>query len=208
MPKLVYTSLNSLTTLPDEQFACGMGEVIKHGMIKNRAYYDWMIKNAEFIMTRDLDICEEMIYESNLIKRDVVEKDPTEKGDRALLNFGHTLGHAIEKLMNFQLLHGQCVALGCVAAAYLSAMRGEIPMKEAVYAREVFRQFELPVSIGGLSLDADQIIAATKSDKKMDSNRIKFILLHQVGDAFIDQTVSDEEMKECLLWLMGGQDER
>lgn len=208
MPKLVYTSLNSLTTLPDEQFACGMGEVIKHGMIKNRAYYDWMIKNAEFIMTRDLDICEEMIYESNLIKRDVVEKDPTEKGDRALLNFGHTLGHAIEKLMNFQLLHGQCVALGCVAAAYLSAMRGEIPMKEAVYAREVFRKFELPVSIGGLSLDADQIIATTKSDKKMDSNRIKFILLHQVGDAFIDQTVSDEEMKECLLWLMGGQDER
>lgn len=208
MPKLVYTSLNSLTTLSEGQFACGMGEVIKHGMIKNRAYYDWMIENAEAIMERDLDICEEMIYESNLIKRDVVEKDPTEKGDRALLNFGHTLGHAIEKLMNFQLLHGQCVALGCVAAAYLSAMRGEIPLEDAISAREVFRKFELPVSIGDFNLDVDQIVAITKSDKKMDSNRIKFVLLHSVGDAFVDRTVTDDEMRECLLRLMGGQDER
>ncbi|MGN0158018.1 MAG: 3-dehydroquinate synthase [Brotaphodocola sp.] len=208
MPKLVYTSLNSLTTLTEEQFACGMGEVIKHGMIKNRAYYDWMIENAELIVARNLDVCEEMIYESNLIKRDVVEQDPTEKGDRALLNFGHTLGHAIEKLMNFKLLHGQCVALGCAAASYLSAIRGNISMEEAVYAREIFRKFELPVSIGNLQLDIDQIIDTTKSDKKMDSNRIKFILLRSIGNAFIDKTVSDEEMKECLIWLMGGQDER
>ncbi len=202
MPKLVYTSLQTLTSLSDEQFACGMGEVIKHGMIKNRAYYEWMIAHAKEIMDRDLKVCEEMIYQSNVIKRDVVEKDPTEKGERGLLNYGHTLGHAIEKLMNFRLLHGQCVALGCVAASYLSAVRGEIPMNEAVYAKEVFRKFSLPVSIADYNLDPDQIVAATKNDKKMDSDKIKFILLHQVGNAYIDRTVTDDEMKNCLKWLM------
>ncbi len=201
MPKLVYTSLNTLTSLSDEQFACGMGEVIKHGMIKNRAYYDWMIEHSEKIMNRNAAVCEEMIYQSNLIKRDVVEKDPTEKGERALLNFGHTLGHAIEKLMNFQMLHGQCVALGCVAASYLSAVRGEISMEEAMHAKEVFHKFALPISIADFGLDIEQIIKTTKSDKKMDSNSIKFILLHEVGNAYIDRTVTDNEMKNCLTWL-------
>lgn len=201
MPKLVYTSLNTLTSLSDEQFACGMGEVIKHGMIKNRAYYEWMVEHSEKIMNRNLTVCEEMIYQSNLIKRDVVEKDPTEKGERALLNFGHTLGHAIEKLMNFQMLHGQCVALGCVAAAYLSAVRGEISMEEAMHAKDVFHKFSLPISIADLALDIEQIIKTTKSDKKMDSNAIKFILLHEVGNAYIDRTVTDNEMKDCLIWL-------
>ncbi len=202
MPKLVYTSLSTLSTLTEEQFACGMGEVIKHGMIKNKAYYDWMMEHSDEIQNRNADICEEMIFQSNRIKRDVVEKDPTEKGERGLLNYGHTLGHAIEKLMNFKLLHGQCVALGCIAASYLSAVRGEITMEDALYAKEVFRTFHLPVSTAGFNLDPDQIVATTKNDKKMDSNSIKFILLHDVGNAYIDRTVTDQEMKNCLIWLM------
>lgn len=208
MPKLVYTSLNSLMTLTDEQFSCGMGEVIKHGMIKKEAYYHWLLENSDAIMARNLDVCEEMVYESNLIKRDVVEKDPTEKGERALLNFGHTLGHAIEKLMNFQLLHGQCVALGCVAASYISAMRGELSFEEVFAARNAFAKFELPVSIESYGLNLDEIITVSKSDKKMDSNHVKFILLHRIGDAYIDKTVSDAEMKECLAWIAGGKNER
>lgn len=207
MPKLVYTSMNTLLTLSEEQYAAGMGEIIKHGMIKNCAYYDWLMAHADEIAQRDPAICEEMILESDRIKRDVVEKDPTEKADRALLNFGHTLGHAIEKLMNFQMLHGHCVALGCVAAAYLSAVRGELTMEEVEESCRVFRNFHLPVSIQGLNLDVDQIIDATKNDKKMDSGKIKFILLHAIGDAYIDRTVTDEEMKACLNWLAGGHHE-
>lgn len=96
MPKLVYINVSTLTTLSDEQFISGMGEIIKHGLIKDSAYFDWLIENHDRILARDKDVLMEMIRVSCNIKRVVVENDPTEKGDRALLNFGHTLGHAIE----------------------------------------------------------------------------------------------------------------
>lgn len=207
MPQLVYTAVTSLQTLTQEQFACGMGEVIKHGLIMDADYYEWLQAHREEILARNLSVCEQMILISCRIKRDVVEQDPTEQGIRGILNFGHTLGHAIEKLMHFQLLHGQCVALGSVAAAGLSAKRGEITLEDALQIREVFFQFGLPVAIADFGLSKEEIIAATKNDKKMDSGKIKFILLHRIGEAFIDRTVTDEEMDACLDWLMGGSDE-
>lgn len=208
MPSLVYAATSSLLTLPDEQFASGMGEIVKHGLIRDKSYYDWLLTHAEEIRARNLDVCEQMILVSNRIKRDVVEQDPTEQAERALLNFGHTLGHAIEKLMNFQLLHGQCVALGSAAASWISARRGYLSMDEVKDIANTLRIFGLPTSIQELGLDAETIIATTKSDKKMDSGFIKFVLLHQVGDAFVDRTVTDEEMKESLRWLAGGCHEK
>ena len=187
--------------------ACGMGEVIKHGLIMDADYYEWLQAHREEILARNLSVCEQMILISCRIKRDVVEQDPTEQGIRGILNFGHTLGHAIEKLMHFQLLHGQCVALGSVAAAGLSAKRGEITLEDALQIREVFFQFGLPVASADFGLSKEEIIAATKHDKKMDSGKIKFILLHRIGEAFIDRTVTDEEMDACLDWLIGGSDE-
>ena len=83
-----------------------MGEVIKHGLIKNASYYQWLQDNKKAILKRDLDVCENMVFRSNEIKKQVVENDPTEQGERALLNFGHTLGHAIEKLKNFTAFTG------------------------------------------------------------------------------------------------------
>ena len=189
MPQLVYTAAASLLTLTEEQFACGMGEVIKHGLIMDAGYYEWLQEHREEILARDLSICEQMILISCRIKRDVVEQDPTEQGIRGILNFGHTLGHAIEKLMDFKLLHGQCVALGSIAAAYLSAGRGEITVDEAVQIRNVFEEFGLPVSIKDFGLAKEAVIAATKNDKKMDSGKIKFILLHRIGEAFIDRQI-------------------
>lgn len=204
MPQLVYTAAASLLTLTEEQFACGMGEVIKHGLIMDAGYYEWLQEHREEILARDLSICEQMILISCRIKRDVVEQDPTEQGIRGILNFGHTLGHAIEKLMDFKLLHGQCVALGSIAAAYLSAGRGEITVDEAVQIRNVFEEFGLPVSIKDFGLAKEAVIAATKNDKKMDSGKIKFILLHRIGEAFIDRTVTDEQLEQSLDLLMGG----
>lgn len=204
MPQLVYTAAASLLTLTEEQFACGMGEVIKHGLIMDAGYYEWLQEHREEILARDLSICEQMILISCRIKRDVVEQDPTEQGIRGILNFGHTLGHAIEKLMDFKLLHGQCVALGSIAAAYLSAGRGEITVDEAVQIRNVFEEFGLPVSIKDFGLAKEAVIAATKNDKKMDSGKIKFILLHRIGEAFIDRMVTDEQMEQSLDLLMGG----
>lgn len=200
MPLLVYANISTLLTLTDEQFSAGMGEVVKHGLIKDREYYEWLGQNAGEIWGRDLSLCEQMVIVSNQIKKDVVEKDPTEKGDRALLNFGHTLGHAVEKLKDFQLLHGHCVGLGALAAACLSAGRGLISMEEVDGIRDTYQKFHVPVTVGGLK--APEIIEATKNDKKMDAGVIKFVLLSAVGDAYTDKTVSEDEMRQALGYIL------
>ena len=123
-PKLVYMNISVLKSLSDRLFNSGFGEIIKHGLIKDAAYYEWLRDNISNIKSRNSDALEQMIYVSCNIKREVVEKDPKEKGDRALLNYGHTLGHAIEKLMNFKLYHGECVTLGMIAALRISVNRG------------------------------------------------------------------------------------
>ena len=196
MPRLVYMNLQTLDTLPGRQFASGMAEVLKHGIIKNAGFYEWLINNFNEINEHDPQILEEMIYESCLVKKAVVEKDPTEKGDRALLNFGHTLGHAIEKSKNFELYHGECVALGCICAAIISYKRQLISASECYEIRDMFMPFGLPISAD--DLDIDRIIEYTKSDKKSDGKNVKFILLKKTGKAFIDTTVTEEEMREAL----------
>ena len=201
---LVYTSTKTLLTLSEEQYISGMGEIIKHGLIKNREYYQWIQKHAEQIKKRDSQTCLEMILESDKIKRDVVEKDPMEKGERALLNFGHTLGHAVEKLMDFQMLHGQCVALGCVGAAWLSAKRNLLPQQETEDICKTFQTFGLPINLKHSGLEEQAILEATKSDKKMDAGMIKFILLHKIGEAFVDRTVTDKEILDTVKFLSGG----
>lgn len=196
MPRLVYENIGALRTLPPEQFSAGMGEVIKHGLIQSRDYYEWLLSHKEAIKAMDVKVLETMVVESNHIKRRVVERDPAEKGDRMLLNFGHTLGHAIEKLKNFELLHGECVALGSIAAMYISAKRGLLSMEEVSRFKEALSWFDIPISVKGLNRDS--VIETTTSDKKMDSGVIRFILLKDLGQAFVDRTVTREEMSEAL----------
>lgn len=192
MPRLVYMNLSVLNTLTPEQFSCGMGEILKHGLIKNREYFEWCADHAEKIQERDYETLLSMIKESCKIKRDVVEKDPTEKGERALLNFGHTLGHAVEKLKNFEMLHGQCVAVGCMAAMKLSAIRGNLSEQEISYVQSCFEKFHLPVCVTGIT--AREILNISKSDKKMEAGKIKFVLLHEIGNAYVERNVSDDEL--------------
>ena len=200
MPRLVYMNLNALQTLSDEQFSCGMGEILKHGLIKNEMYFDWCMKHSDKILARDYDTLLFMIKESCRIKRDVVEKDPKEQGERALLNFGHTLGHAIEKLKNFSLLHGQCVSLGCIAAMKLSVIRGNLSEETLNHAKKCFERFGLPVHLTNLSVE--EILKVSKSDKKMEAGKIKFVLLDKIGHAYVDQTVSDYEICEAANYLL------
>lgn len=195
-PRLVYMNISVLKTLSRRLFNSGFGEIIKHGLIKDSAYYKWLKDNVEAIKALDADALEQMIYVSCNIKREVVEKDPKEKGDRALLNYGHTLGHAIEKLMNFSLYHGECVALGMVAALKISLNRNVISKEEYDNAIEMLKLYEFPVTVSGIT--AKDVIAVSKSDKKMDAGKIKFILLNSIGDAYIDYEVSDNEMEEAL----------
>ena len=193
MPKLVYINVHTLTTLDDRQYYNGFAEAMKHGLIKDAMYYEWQISNMYEICDRDSEVLEELVYRSCQIKKAVVEKDPLEQGERALLNFGHTIGHAIEKYKNFTLMHGECVALGCVAAAYISWKKEFLSMEEYYEVRDMFVPFNLPISIE--NLDIEEIIQITKSDKKMEQDTIKFILLKKIGKAVIDRTVTVEELR-------------
>lgn len=195
-PKLVYMNIKVLDTLSSRLFNSGFGEILKHGLIKDMNYYDFIGKNKSQIMEHEENALSEMVYGSCVIKKNVVELDPTEKGDRALLNFGHTLGHAIEKLSNFSLYHGECVVLGMVAALRLSVMRGQISNQQYEDCVELFKEYGFPVKVSGMT--AEEIIAVSKNDKKMVSGKIKFILLQSAGNAVIDKTVTDEEMLEAL----------
>ena len=123
-----------------------------------------------------------------------MENDPKEKGERALLNFGHTVGHAIEKLSDFQLIHGCCVALGIVAASFISMQYGKLKKEEYGEICESLELFGLPCHIP-MSMTADDILMASKKDKKMEAGKIKFILLDRIGDAYINKNVTDDEIK-------------
>ncbi len=198
-PKMVYMNLSLLKSLTEEQFACGMGEILKHGLIKDAEYYEWCINNMFEIQERELPVLHKMIETSCRIKRQVVEKDPTEKGERALLNFGHTLGHALEKQMNFTLLHGQCVAVGYLMAAYISWKRELLSTEEFFEIRDMNVGFDLPISFMGPT--AEEILENTRSDKKMEHGQIKFVLLKGIGKAFVDQTVTNEEMLAAIRYF-------
>ena len=204
-PSLVYMNMSVLSSLSGRQFASGMAEILKHGLIKDKEYYSWLINNFNEINDRNPEYLEKMIKRSCEIKAEVVEKDPTEKGERALLNFGHTIGHAIEKYMDFKLLHGECIALGSIAASWISYRRGYLDMEESYEIRDMFLPFGLPLTVDG-DLDIEKGIDISKSDKKMDAGRIKFILLKKLGKAYIDNTVTDEEMRDAVKQLIFSYD--
>ncbi len=195
-PKLVYMNLNTLRTLDERQFSSGMAEVIKHGLIRDKAYYEWLGANAKAIMAGEYEALETMIERSCQIKRAVVENDPLEKGERALLNFGHTVGHSIEKLKDFSMLHGECVAAGMIAAAAISVSRGFISPEDFADMKKTLLSFGLPCQVKELSPEA--ILRATKLDKKMDGGKIRFILLKKIGEAVMDRTVTDEELMKGI----------
>ena len=204
MPKLVYMNIATLKTLDDRQFYNGFAEIMKHGLIKDGSFYEWLLDKMYEICDRDTDTLLEMVQRSCMVKKLVVEKDPTEKGDRALLNFGHTIGHAIEKSMNFTLMHGECVALGCVAAAYISWKHEWLSMEEYYEVRDMFVPFNLPISIEGI--DPEEILALTKSDKKTEGTKIKFVLLKKVGKAVIDLNVTDDDIVNAVKEILYTED--
>lgn len=200
-PRLVYMNMSVLQTLDAEQFACGMGEVLKSGLIRDENFYIWTIEHMDSINERVEAVLSRMIRKCCDIKKTVVEHDPNEQGERAVLNLGHTLGHAIEKLKDFELLHGQCVALGTICAAFISFRRGYLSTEEFYEIRDMNIAFDLPLTVDGLK--SEDVVAATKSDKKMVNGQIRFILLKAIGEAVICDDVTDEEMLEAVNFING-----
>jgi 3-dehydroquinate synthase len=196
MPRLVYTNLSALKTLDGKQYASGFAEVMKHGLIRDEEFYVWLIDHIYEIGDRDIETLQELLLRSCSVKKAVVEADPLEKGERAILNFGHTLGHAIEKYKDFELLHGECVALGCVAASFISWKREMISKEDYYEIRDMFVPFGLPIST--TELENEKIIALTASDKKVGDGSLRFILLNGIGNAVIVNDVTAEEMSAAL----------
>lgn len=201
MPRLVYMNLNVLKTLPDRQFACGMGEIIKHGLIQDSDYLEKLSKYQREIREKNYAALLWMVAGSCKVKRHVVEEDPTEQGIRAWLNFGHTIGHSVEKLKDFTLCHGECVAIGCAAATWMSWKRGLISEKEKEAAEQLLLDYQLPVRVKGLK--PEDIVKTTKLDKKMDAGKVKFVLLKKIGEAFVTRDVEDEELLRASRYVCG-----
>lgn len=201
MPRLVYMNLNVLKTLPDRQFACGMGEIIKHGLIQDSDYLEKLSTYQREIREKNYAALLWMVAGSCKVKRHVVEEDPTEQGIRAWLNFGHTIGHSVEKLKDFTLCHGECVAIGCAAAAGMSWKRGLISEKEKEAAEQLLLDYQLPVRVKGLK--PEDIVKTTKLDKKMDAGKVKFVLLKKIGEAFVTRDVEDEELLRASRYVCG-----
>ena len=200
MPKMVYINTSVLNSLPKEQFSSGMAEVLKAGLIKDGDFYGWVINNFNEILDKEPQYLTEMIRKSVDIKRQVVTADPFERGERAKLNYGHTLGHAIEKYSEFRLTHGECVALGSIAAAFIAYKRELLSTEEYYEIRDMFVPFGLPISLGDMDIDA--VLKLTVSDKKNDSKGLKFILLNGIGRSEICRDVTEEEMRSALSELV------
>ncbi len=198
MPKLVYINVSTLDTLSDEQFTSGMGEILKHGLIKDESYFQWLVENKEAILAKNKEARMDMIKTSCNIKRMVVENDPTEKGERALLNFGHTLGHAIEKYLQLELSHGACVGLGCVLASAVSYLKGFIDKETLYRIYRTFKAYDFP-DLTDYNIAPSTVIEYTKNDKKMVGDKIKFVLLKKIGNAQIDMDVTDKDMAEAFI---------
>ena len=201
-PRLCYMNIDTLKTLDKSQILSGLGEVIKSALIKNRGFYSWLTENADNIMGLDPDVMNYMVEQTCLIKRDVVKNDPKEKGERALLNFGHTLGHSIEKAAEFSLTHGECVVLGMVAALFISAKRGMISEEERKNVIDLFEKYGYTMKISGI--DKSDVIDFSRSDKKMEGGVLKFILLDGIGNAVIVRDVTEEEIFLALDEVLEG----
>lgn len=201
-PTLVYVNISVLNTLEKRQYASGMGEIIKHGLIRDAGYFQWLEEAVWNISVLNKDALVSMIYESQKIKKEVVEADPKEKGERAFLNFGHTIGHAIEKASDFSLLHGECVALGMVAAAFISHLRKNLSKDDLDIIENVIAAYGLPTRVK--EIDNEKILDICRHDKKKDGAIIKFILLNSIGNCYITTDVTTEEMNCALNYIKEG----
>ena len=195
-PSLVYMNTGSLTSLPEREYLSGMAEIIKYGYIWDKEFLSYLKENIHKIISKDKEALEYIIYNSCRIKKEVVENDPLEKGLRAILNFGHTIGHAVEKLMNFDLLHGECVALGMISAGRMAVERGLVSESELEDMKKILTEYKLfnKISLSAVDFSIEDVLKATKSDKKMQGGKIKFILTKEVGKAEIYTDITDEEM--------------
>ncbi|MFT3805822.1 3-dehydroquinate synthase [Arenimonas sp.] len=197
-PSAVIADTDTLSTLPLRELRAGLAEVVKYGAIGDAAFFDWIEAHAGALLARDADAVGEAIERSCRHKAGVVARDETEQGERALLNFGHTFGHAVEAEQGFGgLLHGEAVAVGMVLAARLSTHLQRAPAVDADRLQALLERFGLPVAIP-TGLDASSLLFRMKLDKKAVSGRLRLVLWRRLGQAEIVADVPETDVLAIL----------
>ncbi len=196
-PSAVIIDSATLSTLPEREFASGFAEVVKHGAIRSPELFSWLETNVEPLRRREAGAVMHAIHESCRIKMTIVALDELETGDRALLNFGHTFGHAIEVGTGYGAwLHGEAVAAGMVLAGKLSVRTTGMPAVENDRLRELLARFGLPVDPPPLG--ADRYLELMARDKKVDAGKLRLVLLEALGRASMRSDVSPSELRSVL----------
>ncbi len=198
-PKHVYINVSTMKTLPEKEIISGLGEVIKHGIIRDAEFFGFLSENIDTVRALDLETLMRMSFINCKIKAEIVEADEKENGVRAYLNFGHTIGHAIESASNFTLTHGQSVAFGMIAAAYIAECRGLISDCELESIVEILDnyRFETRLDIENF----DDILNIMRSDKKSINGKLRFVLPISIGSVDIFDDVSVEEICSALEFI-------
>jgi 3-dehydroquinate synthase len=196
-PILVLADVSTLGTLPEREYRAGLAEVVKYGVGLDAALFGWLEENAQALLERREAPLIEAVARCCQCKARVVEEDERESGRRALLNLGHTFGHAFEAATGFsQWLHGEAVAAGMIMAAELSERMGYVSAEETVRIRELLERFGLPVAPPEGS--SARFLDLMGMDKKVKSGRVRFVLLSAIGEAFVAADVADDDVASVL----------
>jgi 3-dehydroquinate synthase len=202
-PRLVLADTSALTSLPRRELLAGYAEIVKYGLIRDAAFFAWLEAEGAAVCTLAPEALRRAIVTSCAMKAEIVAGDEREEGDRALLNFGHTFGHALETETGFsaRLLHGEAVALGMVLAFDFAARLGLLAAEEALRVRRHLEHIGLPTrlaEIGLAGLPADRLIAHMGKDKKVRDGRITLILPRRIGEAFVMKDAPIDLLRDFL----------
>ncbi|HWM44481.1 MAG TPA: 3-dehydroquinate synthase [Burkholderiales bacterium] len=197
-PRAVISDVATLDTLPDRELRSGLAEVIKHGLALDAAFVDWLESNVEKILRKDRAALVHAVRRSCELKARIVAEDERESGARALLNFGHTFGHAIEAGTGYGAwLHGEAIAAGMVMAAELSALMGHLKKTEVGRVRELLKRAGLPVA--GPALAPERLMELMSLDKKAAKGRTRFVVLEALGRAALRADVDDAAVRRAIV---------
>jgi len=197
-PRLVLIDIETLKTLPDNEFRAGLAEVVKHGVITDPELFQYLEDHVDQIQNKDPDCLKHIIIKSCAIKAKVVERDERESHYRMILNFGHTFGHAVESLTGYStFIHGEAVAMGMVKAADLSVLTGRCSDEVAKRIANLLDRFGLPTRFP--DLDPKAVVESMQRDKKTSYQQLRFVLVKQIGSVEIVDTVSEEDVLQVLM---------
>jgi 3-dehydroquinate synthase len=198
-PRFVLCDLDTLKTLPPRELRAGLAEVIKYGIIYDRALFERLERDLDKLLKLHPSTLSEIIARCCEIKAEVVAQDETESGLRAILNFGHTIGHGLEAISRYgKYLHGEAISIGQVAAAELSAALLDFPDLDVERVADLFRRAGLPTSVELASKQIDDLFRAMRVDKKVSGGEIKFVLAKRIGEVVWGQTVPDELIRQTI----------